>query len=113
VRQALEESVQINRTASIRATPAAPVSTGIGLVRRRRSAQRGHFYGHNVEFGWLMVEAEKVLGRPRPGITFARTSNTRWPTAGMPNAAALQSREDDGPPRTAQGLVGAGGDDGA
>ncbi|MBI5386588.1 MAG: AGE family epimerase/isomerase [Verrucomicrobia bacterium] len=65
VRQALEESVKLNATYFY--PPDAAQSCfhrhpDWTAVTDRRSA--GLSYGHNVEFAWLMVRAEQVLGRP-------------------------------------------------
>jgi mannose/cellobiose epimerase-like protein (N-acyl-D-glucosamine 2-epimerase family) len=65
VRQSLEEALKINSTWFYPSDPSqssfhrqpdwqpvtAPSSAGLS-------------YGHNVEFAWLMIHAEKVLGRP-------------------------------------------------
>ncbi len=62
---ALEESLRINREIFY------PADAGRACFHRNpdwspvddpRSA--GLSYGHNVEFGWLMLEAERALGRP-------------------------------------------------
>ncbi len=65
VRQALAESIEINqkyfypkdptKSAFHRHFDWRPVSAVASL---------GLSYGHNVEFAWLMVEAQKALGRP-------------------------------------------------
>ncbi|HYG33462.1 MAG TPA: AGE family epimerase/isomerase [Clostridia bacterium] len=64
VRASLEEAVKINRTWFY---PEAP---GQSAFHRQRDwkpvtapSSAGLSYGHNVEFAWLMVRAEKVLGR--------------------------------------------------
>lgn len=65
VRQSLEEAVKINRTWFY---PEAPGKSAFHrypdwkLVTAPASA--GLSYGHNVEFAWLMVHAQQVLGEP-------------------------------------------------
>lgn len=66
VRAALQESLRFNQTYFYPATPArsafhfrpdwTPVTD---------PGSAGLSYGHNVEFAWLMLRAEEVLGRPQ------------------------------------------------
>ena len=64
VRRSLEEAVKMNATWFYPSDPAKSAfhrQPDWQLVTARSSA--GLSYGHNVEFAWLMVHAEKVLGR--------------------------------------------------
>ncbi|MCX7819060.1 MAG: AGE family epimerase/isomerase [Kiritimatiellae bacterium] len=65
VRDALEEVLRINREVFYPRDPARACfhrQPDWSPVDDARSA--GLSYGHNVEFGWLMLEAERALGRP-------------------------------------------------
>jgi mannobiose 2-epimerase len=64
VRQSLEEALRINREYFY------PKDAGRSCFHRQpdwsavtEARSAGLSYGHNVEFGWLMVRAEEVLGR--------------------------------------------------
>lgn len=66
VRAALEESLRFNRTYFYPATAARSAfhfQPDWKPVTDPTSA--GLSYGHNVEFAWLMLRAEEVLGRPQ------------------------------------------------
>lgn len=65
VRAALEEALRLNREVFYPADPARACfhrHPDWREVADPRSA--GLSYGHNVEFAWLMLEAERALGRP-------------------------------------------------
>lgn len=65
VRQALEESVHLNQTWFYPADPAASAfHRHPDGTRATGGASDGLSYGHNVEFAWLLIHAEKVLERP-------------------------------------------------
>jgi len=65
VRAALEESLRINREIFY------PIQPGRSCFHRHPDwsavddpRSTGLSYGHNVEFGWLMLQAERALGQP-------------------------------------------------
>ncbi len=65
VKKALEESLRINREQFYPREPGRSCfhrNPDWSAVTDPRSA--GLSYGHNVEFGWLMVDAERALGLP-------------------------------------------------
>ncbi|MCP5525181.1 MAG: AGE family epimerase/isomerase, partial [Verrucomicrobiales bacterium] len=64
VRRSLEEALEINRTWFYPMDAArAAFHREFNWARATGPRSEGLSYGHNVEFAWLMVRAERVLGR--------------------------------------------------
>lgn len=89
VRAALEESLRINREIFYPAEPGRSCfhrHPDWSPVADPRHA--GLSYGHNVEFGWLMLEAEHALGWPRSVEHLRAISIMRCDGAGTPSGVA-------------------------
>ena len=101
VRHALEESLRINRTYFY---PAAPGRSCFhrwpnwSAVEDPRS--RGLSYGHNVEFAWLMLEAERALNRPLSWDHFTAHLEHAWRWGWDPNHGGLCHRGENDSPAT-------------